>query len=65
VGAATAQLNLQKLSCRLQVLVVVIVTVIVNAGFAVRSRDRDRASPDLVTGDPATPDSVTRLRRIS
>jgi hypothetical protein len=42
---------LQKLPLRLQV----VVTVIVNAGFAERFRG----------GDPASPDLVTRLCRIS
>jgi hypothetical protein len=41
----------------------VIVIVNVNAGFA--ERFRERASPDFVKGDPASPDLVTRLRRIS
>jgi len=39
--AADSQLYLQKLPCRLQVTVIVIVIVIVNAGFAVRFRDRE------------------------
>jgi hypothetical protein len=57
--AADVQPNSQKLPCRIRAEVI----VIVNAGFA--ERFRERAAPDFVKGDPASPDFVTRLRRIS